>query len=278
MGNVCHEVSTRLRGLFQLRNGVWREDIYGPFYADPYPLSEKGYLVAGQTSISVLDGSGAARMAYGNPSTLRYASRASGTWSVTDVPGAGPSNEPVLALDGLGHGERLGDREADRPVRVDPAEGRLLDGLDARGGYRLHSRPFTLDEAPVRLSAVQGDGRREPAVELKPDAEGRERGAELPRLDLLVAQLLVAAAALASENKSLAHPASVDSLPTSAKQEDHVSMSTFAARRLGPMAENTRGVLAIELLAAAQGIDFRAPERQKIAQAMEELKKVVEGV
>ncbi|MGH8251288.1 MAG: histidine ammonia-lyase [Steroidobacteraceae bacterium] len=69
----------------------------------------------------------------------------------------------------------------------------------------------------------------------------------------------VTAAALASENKSLAHPASVDSLPTSANQEDHVSMATFAARRLLPMAENTRGVLAIELLAAAQGIDFRRP-------------------
>lgn len=69
----------------------------------------------------------------------------------------------------------------------------------------------------------------------------------------------VTAAALASENKSLAHPASVDSLPTSANQEDHVSMATFAARRLGPMAENTRGVLAIELLAAAQGLDFRRP-------------------
>jgi len=69
----------------------------------------------------------------------------------------------------------------------------------------------------------------------------------------------VTAAALASENKSMAHPASVDSLPTSANQEDHVSMATFAARRLLPMADNTRGVLAIELLAAAQGIDFRRP-------------------
>ncbi len=69
----------------------------------------------------------------------------------------------------------------------------------------------------------------------------------------------VTAAALASENKSLAHPASVDSLPTSANQEDHVSMSTFAARRLATMAANTRGIVAIELLAAAQGIDFRRP-------------------
>jgi histidine ammonia-lyase len=71
----------------------------------------------------------------------------------------------------------------------------------------------------------------------------------------------VTAAALASENKSLAHPASVDSLPTSANQEDHVSMATFAARRLGDMARNSAGIVAIELLAAAQGIDFRAPLR-----------------
>ncbi len=69
----------------------------------------------------------------------------------------------------------------------------------------------------------------------------------------------VTSAALASENKSLAHPASVDSLPTSANQEDHVSMATFAARRLGDMAENVAGILAVELLAACQGIDFRAP-------------------
>ena len=71
----------------------------------------------------------------------------------------------------------------------------------------------------------------------------------------------VTAAALASENKSLAHPASVDSLPTSANQEDHVSMATFAARRLTDMNENTRYVLAVELLAAAQGIDLRRPLR-----------------
>jgi len=71
----------------------------------------------------------------------------------------------------------------------------------------------------------------------------------------------VTAAALASENKSLAHPASVDSLPTSANQEDHVSMATFAARRLTEMNENTRYVVAVELLAAAQGIDLRRPLR-----------------
>ena len=69
----------------------------------------------------------------------------------------------------------------------------------------------------------------------------------------------VTAASLASENKSLAHPASVDSLPTSANQEDHVSMATFAARRLQAMVHNTAHILGIELLAAAQGIDFLRP-------------------
>ncbi len=69
----------------------------------------------------------------------------------------------------------------------------------------------------------------------------------------------VTAASLASENKSLAHPASVDSLPTSANQEDHVSMATFAARRLQPMIANVAHILGIEWLAAAQGIEFLRP-------------------
>jgi histidine ammonia-lyase len=69
----------------------------------------------------------------------------------------------------------------------------------------------------------------------------------------------VTAAALASENKSHAHPASVDSLPTSANQEDHVSMATYAGRRLAEMADNTATILAIEWLAAAQGVDFHRP-------------------
>jgi len=85
----------------------------------------------------------------------------------------------------------------------------------------------------------------------------------------------VTSAALASENKSLAHPASVDSLPTSANQEDHVSMATFAARRLADMAENTANVLAIELLAACQGLDFRAP--LKSSERLESAKALVRG-
>lgn len=69
----------------------------------------------------------------------------------------------------------------------------------------------------------------------------------------------VTAAALASENKTLAHPASVDSLPTSANQEDHVSMATFAARRVGDIVDNVRTIIAVEYLAAVQGLDFLAP-------------------
>ncbi|MBR9728611.1 histidine ammonia-lyase [Shewanella intestini] len=87
----------------------------------------------------------------------------------------------------------------------------------------------------------------------------------------------VTAAALASENKTYAHPGSVDSLPTSANQEDHVSMATFAARRLRYMSENTRGVLAIEMLAAAQGLDFRMPltPSQAVSKAKAELRSKV---
>ena len=75
----------------------------------------------------------------------------------------------------------------------------------------------------------------------------------------------VTAASLASENKSLAHPASVDSLPTSANQEDHVSMATFAARRLQSMVRNTAYILSIEWLAAAQGIEFLRPLQSSVA-------------
>ena len=87
----------------------------------------------------------------------------------------------------------------------------------------------------------------------------------------------VTAAALASENKSLAHPASVDSLPTSANQEDHVSMATFAGRRLNEMAHNTAVIVGIELLAAAQGIDFHAPlsTAPKLAEVHQRLRQKV---
>ncbi|RAK62347.1 histidine ammonia-lyase [Phenylobacterium kunshanense] len=83
----------------------------------------------------------------------------------------------------------------------------------------------------------------------------------------------VTAAALVSENKQRAHPASVDSIPTSANQEDHVSMAAHGARRLLAMAENATAVIGIELLAAAQGCDFHAPLQS--SDALEAVRKLV---
>lgn len=83
----------------------------------------------------------------------------------------------------------------------------------------------------------------------------------------------VTSAALASENKTYAHPASIDSLPTSANQEDHVSMATFAARRLRDIYDNVCGILAIEWLAAAQGVDFRSP--LKTSEPLEQVKSLL---
>ena len=83
----------------------------------------------------------------------------------------------------------------------------------------------------------------------------------------------VTAAALVSENKSLSHPASIDSIPTSANQEDHVSMATYAAYRLLKMIDNTAAILGIELLAACQGIDFLRP--LKTSQLLENIHHLV---
>jgi histidine ammonia-lyase len=74
------------------------------------------------------------------------------------------------------------------------------------------------------------------------------------------------AAALASENKVLAHPASVDTIPTSANAEDHVSMGCTAARQVGQILNNLERILALELMAASQGIDFRREELGPSAQ------------
>jgi len=86
----------------------------------------------------------------------------------------------------------------------------------------------------------------------------------------------VTAAALVSENKTLAHPASVDSIPTSANQEDHVSMATFAGRRLHEMIDNVAHVVAIELLAATQGVEFHRPRKSSelLEKAMQQVRTV----
>ena len=87
----------------------------------------------------------------------------------------------------------------------------------------------------------------------------------------------VAAAALLNEAKVLAHPASVDSVPTSGGKEDHVSMGMTAALKLDQVVENAEQVLAIELMAAAQGLDYRKPLRpaKALAEAQEMVREIV---
>ncbi|MDM5176594.1 histidine ammonia-lyase [Massilia sp. DJPM01] len=129
-------------------------------------------------------------------------------------------------------------------------------------GGNFHAEPvaFAADTLALAIAEIGGLAERRIALLIDATLSGlppflvREPGVNS---GFMIAH--VTAAALASENKSLAHPASVDSLPTSANQEDHVSMATFAARRLDEMAHNTAVIVAIELLAAAQGIDFHRP-------------------
>lgn len=129
-------------------------------------------------------------------------------------------------------------------------------------GGNFHAEPVAMAADTLALSIAEIGALSERRIALLTDS----RFSGLPPFlvenaginsGFMIAQ--VTAAALASENKSLAHPASIDSLPTSANQEDHVSMATYAARRLLPMTENTAGIIAIELLTACQGIDFRRP-------------------
>lgn len=136
------------------------------------------------------------------------------------------------------------------------------DSGDVLSGGNFHAEPVAIaaDTLAIAVAEIGALSERRVALLVDPGLSGlppflvNESGLNS---GYMMAQ--VTAAALASENKSLAHPASVDSLPTSANQEDHVSMATFAARRLSEMAENTVGVVAIELLAATQGIDLRLP-------------------
>ena len=129
-------------------------------------------------------------------------------------------------------------------------------------GGNFHAQPVAMAADTLALSIAEIGSLSERRIALLVDANLSTLPAFLvaePGLNsgFMIAQ--VTAAALAAENKALAHPRSVDSLPTSANQEDHVSMATGAALRLFAMARNTAAIVAIELLAAAQGIDLRAP-------------------
>jgi histidine ammonia-lyase len=164
-------------------------------------------------------------------------------------------------LDQMRHAAQVLVREAnavtDNPL-VFANEGQLLSG----GNF--HAEPVALAADALAVAIAEIGAITERRIAMLVDTVVSRLPPFLtpePGLNSGFMIVHVTAAALASENKSLAHPASVDSLPTSANQEDHVSMATFAARRLQPMLKNTAHIVAIELLAAAQGIEFLRPLR-----------------
>jgi histidine ammonia-lyase len=133
---------------------------------------------------------------------------------------------------------------------------------DILSGGNFHAEPVAFAADNLALALAETGALSERRIALLIDAHLSKLPPFLVEKGGLNSGFMIAqvtAAALASENKTLAHPASVDSMPTSANQEDHVSMATYAARRLGDMGENTAGILAVELLAACQGVDFRKP-------------------
>ena len=136
------------------------------------------------------------------------------------------------------------------------------DGDEAISGGNFHAQPvaFAADIIAMALCEVGSLSERRTSVLVDPtmsrlpafltDDGGLNSGLMIPQ---------VTAAALVSENKTLAFPASVDSIPTSAGQEDHVSMAPIAARKAVRIAHNAAGVIAVELIAAAQGLDYHRP-------------------
>ena len=136
------------------------------------------------------------------------------------------------------------------------------DDDSAISGGNFHAQPvaFAADTIAMALCEVGSLSERRTAVLVDPKMSGlpafltEDSGVNS---GMMIPQ--VTAAALVSENKSLAFPASVDSIPTSAGQEDHVSMAPIAARKAGAIARNAAGVIAVELMAAAEGVDYHAP-------------------
>jgi histidine ammonia-lyase len=146
---------------------------------------------------------------------------------------------------------------SDNPL-VFPDEGDVISG----GNFHAEPVAFAADALALAIAEIGNLSERRTALLVDPTfSQLPSFLATDPGLEsgYMIAQ--VTAAALASENKILAHPASVDSIPTSAGQEDHVSMATHGARRLDDMLRNAVNIVAIELLAAARGIAFRRPLR-----------------
>ena len=138
----------------------------------------------------------------------------------------------------------------------------VMDNGDVLSGGNFHAEPvaFAADQLAIGLCEIGNISERRSAILVDPKMSGlpaflvKESGLNS---GFMIAQ--VTAAALVAENRMLAHPASIDTVPTSANQEDHVSMATHGARRLLDMAENGAAVAAIELLAATQGLEFHRP-------------------
>jgi histidine ammonia-lyase len=144
---------------------------------------------------------------------------------------------------------------SDNPL-VLTAEGEVLSG----GNFHAEPVAFAADMIAMALCEIGSIAERRIAMLVDPALSGLPAFlTPKPGLNSGFMIPQVTAAALVSENKQRAYPASVDSIPTSANQEDHVSMAAHGARRLLPMAENVAHVIGIELLAAAQGCDFHGP-------------------
>jgi histidine ammonia-lyase len=156
----------------------------------------------------------------------------------------------------------------------------VLDNGEVVSGGNFHAEPvaFAADQLAMALCEIGNISERRTAILVDPKMSGlpaflvKESGLNS---GFMIAQ--VTAAALVAENRMLAHPASVDTVPTSANQEDHVSMAAHGARRLLDMAENAATVVAIELLAATQGLDFRRPLKSSkpLEQAAHDIRSLV---
>lgn len=156
----------------------------------------------------------------------------------------------------------------------------VLDDGSVVSGGNFHAEPvaFAADQLALALCEIGNISERRTAILVDPKMSGlpaflvKESGLNS---GFMIAQ--VTAAALVAENRMLSHPASVDTVPTSANQEDHVSMAAHGARRLLDMAENAATVVAIELLAATQGLDFRRPLKSSkpLEQAAQEIRSLV---
>jgi histidine ammonia-lyase len=144
---------------------------------------------------------------------------------------------------------------SDNPL-IFPDEGRAISG----GNFHAEPVAFAADMIAMAVCEIGSIAERRVAMLVDPALSGLPAFlTPKPGLNSGFMIPQVTAAALVAENKTMAFPASVDSIPTSANQEDHVSMAAHGARRLMPMVRNATAVIGIELLAAAQGCDFHAP-------------------